>query len=656
MRKYLVKHLRTIYVLGFGLIYFIWNYGTFILQGGTQELSRRGYSTLDLSWVIGLNWASFLHSKWLADNLVFTMGPLYYLDGYLLPEFHPPIMLLLTNLGLTLFFAVCFAFIYSSFVSLHFEAKSRWIALMVIVILLMQKPEISLVPLFVAYIFLPVIFSFEYKGMTFTERVARYAIAALLLSVIIFIKFSHVYEAILFIIIMMAFFVYRHKYLDSAMLGLLFAIFFILTWVFATGENILLLFPYLASRFNISGGYTEAMMVDFTSPQYVQIFILALVFFAALLFVLIYLLLTKRFTWATAWLLPMVTLFLGFKEGFVRADGHVFRFLAYVSLSALYYFYIVKLINVDEAKEPRMSRRESFPQFFVPLLVLVVISTSSFLGTNLLPSNAFWDVRNSSYGNAYKQSDDRKSLIQLYNLDPEFLNKIKPHKTIDVIPWDIALLYGYNFSWEPRPVLQSYASYTSKLDDLDAVFFEKQNSPNQLIYSLFTIDNRYAIFDTPHTFKVLQDNYQFITSTSDGKYALLNKMSSPLSRDLILVSQRNSRFNEEISIPQRMDAHIFMAVNIELTLIGNFLSVLYKPTPINVELTLENGDKLHYRFIRETGKNGLFVSKYIGNLDDLQSVFNETYKQNIVSMRFFGDSWLYNNRFGLDFYEIPFRP
>ena len=645
---------RILYVIGFGLLYLIWNYGAFMIPGVPHGLLPLG-SPIDSSWIIGLNWASFLHSKWLVDNLVFTSGPLYYLDGIFLPEFHPIITRVLTNLGLNLFFAVCFAYIYSFFVNLNFEAKNRWIAIIVIAILLVQKPGIPLIPLFVAYIFLPVIFSFDYKRMVFIERVARYAISSLLLAVIIFVKFSHFYEALLFITIMIVFLAYKHKYLDSVMVGLLFAIFITLIWVLSTGENISLLFPYLISRFDISSGYTEAMMADFSSPLDAQIFVLALIFFAVLMLVLIYLIVTKRFSWATAWLLPMITLFLGFKEGFVRADMHVFFFLGYVFISALYYFYLVELIDLDEPSKLSVTWRQSLSQFFVPLLAIIVLSTFSFRGIQFIPSNAFRDIRNLINENTYTQGDDREFLIKQYPLDPAFLSQINYHKTIDIIPWDIALLYAYNLKWQPRPVIQSYASYTAKLDDLDAVFFQKLNSPNRLIYSLFAIDNRYAIFDTPHTFRTLLDNYQMITTTSDGKYALLNERVHRLSRNLILITGGNFYFNENISVPQRTDAYIFATVSIEPTLIGDLLDIIYKPTPIYVVLGLENGHKLQYRFIRETGKNGLFVSKYIGTLDDLRSVFNETYKQNIVSMRFIGNSWIYNNQFRISFYEIPFN-
>jgi hypothetical protein len=74
-----------------------------------------------------------------------------------------------------------------------------------------------------------------------------------------------------------------------------------------------------------------------------------------------------------------------------------------------------------------------------------------------------------------------------------------------------------------------------------------------------------------------------------------------------------------------------------------------------IEVTLQNGEVRRNRFIRDMGNNGLFVSKYITNLNDLEAVFNETYDQNITSVRFLADSRIYKEPFQVWFYKIPFE-
>ena len=55
------------------------------------------------------------------------------------------------------------------------------------------------------------------------------------------------------------------------------------------------------------------------------------------------------------------------------------------------------------------------------------------------------------------------------------------------------------------------------------------------------------------------------------------------------------------------------------------------------------------------GNNNIFVSKYIQNLDDLRSVFTETYQPNIQSIRFIGNHWFHRKQINVTFYEIPFQ-
>src|SRR5262245_56374138 len=97
------KWLKRLHLLGFVAVYILWNYHVF-LGGGVQQ-------GLEGSWVTALNWASSLNLKWSGDNLVFSYGPLYYLWGLMLPEFHPAAKVMAVNLGLNLFYLLSYCYI-----------------------------------------------------------------------------------------------------------------------------------------------------------------------------------------------------------------------------------------------------------------------------------------------------------------------------------------------------------------------------------------------------------------------------------------------------------------------------------------------------------------------------------------------------------------
>jgi hypothetical protein len=290
---------------------------------------------------------------------------------------------------------------------------------------------------------------------------------------------------------------------------------------------------------------------------------------------------------------------------------------------------------------------------------MIVFSSFYFLGGSFDIKNEYLETQKLIEGGPSARSHNRelsrKALRAIYHLDPEFLAEIDPGKTTDIIPWDIALLYGYNLTWLPRPVLQSYASYTSELDSLDADFFRKSDSPEQLIVSLTAIDQRYILFDTPATFRTVLENYQYHSQSSDGHFALFRKKQGTAPKDLIFLNENEYNFSEEILIPHEPYSHVFLFAEVEPSILGKLLNVFYKPTDLTIEITLQNGDLRQHRFISDLGKNGLFVSKYIERLNHLQLVFAETYEQNITSVRFLGDGGIYKEPIKVRLYKIPFR-
>jgi hypothetical protein len=432
--------------------------------------------------------------------------------------------------------------------------------------------------------------------------------------------------------------------------------FSLLIWILASGEGVLSFLPYLQTRFAVSGGYTEAMMQDFSSPTYFQVFILALLYLTILGSVAFYFLFTKQISWITAWLLPLISLFLAFKSSFVRADLHAYIFLGYVFLSALYYYC---LIEFNTFSKMDLAWKQGLVKNFVPLLAIIVFSSFSFLGGRFDVKNEFLETQKLIEGGPGARSHNRelsrKALRETYHLNPEFLAEIDPRKTTDIIPWDIALLYGYDLTWMPRPVLQSYAAYTSELDSLDAVFFDKSNSPEQLIVSLTAIDQRYILFDTPATFRTLLGNYEYVSQSSDGHFALFRKKQGFASKDLILIDQNEYSFSETILIPNEPYSHVFLFAEVEPSILGKLLNVVYKPTDLFIEITLQNGELRKHRLISDLGKNGLFVSKYTERLNHLQAVFTESYVQNITSVRFLGNGVIYKEPIKVRLYKIPFQ-
>ena len=91
---------------------------------------------------------------------------------------------------------------------------------------------------------------------------------------------------------------------------------------------------------------------------------------------------------------------------------------------------------------------------------------------------------------------------------------------VDVYPWDYSIIPANQLKWTPRPVIHSYASYTSWLDKKNADHFSSKASPAFIVWDLNkttsdfnggsaeSIDNRYLFNDEPNTMVSMISNYQ----------------------------------------------------------------------------------------------------------------------------------------------------
>lgn len=647
------RHLsKGLILAAFGLACFAWNYSSFSRSG----IPGPSVGGLDPSWSLALNWASLLGIPWLRNSLVFTYGPLYWTEA-LVPWLHGQAVAVLLQVGLNLFYTAGFTYCFSVFLGRFDQGRQRLIAAAAALLLLLQYHDALQIPLFVAFILLPVWFESTAGpgARTLARRSLRYGIAALLLGVIPLIKVSYLFESGLIILITMAFLAWRRRVADAVVFGLFFVGSLLVLWVLATGQSPGTLPSFLASRLQLALGYSEAMQVSFTSQQGIHIFILAVVYMGALAGGLIYLLWTRRFALAAAWSLPMVSLYLDFKESFVRADGHTFWFLILIQISAAYYMYLILAQAPGEAQsgESDSHRSGRVRPILAVLLILFALAGAIVQGPQILQRPFFKPLVGLLDPAPYAISSVKTSIQNFYHLDPRFLSRLDPQATTDIIPWDIALLYGYSLQWNPRPVLQSYAAYTPALDRLDADYLGQPDAPRQLIYSFAGIDGRYPLFDAPAAFRAMLTGYEYVTQTTDGSFALFRRRSKPLAPDWTLTDQGTYSLEEEVPVPRIDGGYVFMTVDIQPTILGRMLGILYKVSPIVVEIKTRNLDARQYRFIRATGVDGLFVSKYVGTLNDLEAILAQDYKPDILSVRFHGSAWLYHRQFQVRFYKMP---
>jgi hypothetical protein len=244
----------------------------------------------------------------------------------------------------------------------------------------------------------------------------------------------------------------------------------------------------------------------------------------------------------------------------------------------------------------------------------------------------------------------QKEIRELYpdNLPSEFLSQAK-NKTVDIFPHHIAVLYAYDLNWSPRPVFQSYSAYTPLLDQMNASHFEKNNAPDNIVYSYLSVDNRYLLFDEPAVFRTLLKNYE-VQSLDD--YLILQRQSEKINYDSIPIVSGVCPVGTLIDVPQCPGQHVFCNINISTSLWGKLINILYKPPHMYIEFYVKGqSEPITYRFIRRLGVDGLFISKYAVDLSDICSIFEGNYEQDIEKIRI-SHNFSYKKDMEYEFYAV----
>jgi hypothetical protein len=441
---------------------------------------------------------------------------------------------------------------------------------------------------------------------------------------------------------MLIYFLYSKKYknifwLSGTYIGSM------LLLLYLTGQRISIFPVYLRNSLEISSGYNSAMSLNGPNKQVLA----GLCVLGLLLIILVDSILKHKKDLAFFILLNAGFIFVGFKHGFVRHDGHVYIFFANMLL----------LLLVLSFKLKEESRRILQHSSFVLICVLIGFMYSKY--PHLLVPNVKQKYNNICSAISLVKADSRErvkiiedvknKMIDTYGLDKKTIEYID-NKSINMIPWEIALPYAYNMNWSPMPVFQSYSAYTPKLDLINAGYFKRNTSPEVLLYSTETIDGRYHLFDAPETFKAILNNYEPVLI--DKNYLLLEKRDKPDTVAQELISTIDARIGESIPVPKIDEGLIFAKIYMDYNLAGNIMNIFYKVPYATIKL--KSGEKeYNHRFIFSNARNGIFLSQYITNVDELKQIWTDKPLNNLDSFTISVENkYFYNKNIHIEFFQV----
>lgn len=556
---------------------------------------------LDPSWAVVLEYA-FEHNFQFGRDIIFTYGPLGFLNSTV-------------SQGHLIELRIVFALFWSGIVAWAATEIARQI----------EGP--------LKFLFLVWFFVFSYVGqieqhalfmMAFgctvlMGDVLRHRVATTIFiaafALLSLIKFNFLAAAAVGILISSAVQFSRSNIRTAILIMLLFSTFFVIFWLVA-GQQLENLTPWFKGSLEIASGFTEAMTTIPRADVFVACVVASILFLIALGVVGC----SSKLNSGQVGLIAVIFsyLFLTWKHGFVRADGHVL-----IYIMALPLFFAILLINAFHKSMPNNTHLKLAILYAGVVVFCSIAANFQYAGTMQerlrgwplhIQENTRMIVR-AATGDWYKLFpvlQPSKKMIQPDLPVARQLIRKEPTDVINYLQW-AAIANSMNY--QPRPVIQGYSAYTPYLQGLNLAFFQGNKRPSYLLFNMETIDSRFPTLDDAAALPFILINYRPIAK--DGKFLIFREKRGIVSEvHTKLIHEQQLKFGERLDITPWNESPLVMQVSMKSTLLGKAIRFLFQAPMIFI---YTHGEKVmtRYRFIPSMGERGFLLSPILATNDDL---------------------------------------
>lgn len=563
-------------------------------QANLQPLqsSSEPWMSLDPSWNVGLNYMKIKNFTWGSD-CAFTYGPLGYLS---------------TRVGWgenRFSFLVFDIFIFLNFFCVFFFSLCKTTSKIVTGVLILLVLLIVPVWIGTAYAIILLCFLVFWISLSLENpKPVYYLFQISIFTILFFLKFNTGLIALpLFVVGLLCTYYYSRK----KIIILYFIAPFVIILCASVPFNVDLI-SYTKSGFEMVAGYNDIMFLENQIPNsLVYLIVVALGLFVILFSNIFSQKRKQRVLIFTVLFIFGTTIFVLYKQGFVRADkGHIKDFFIYILLLILCNTYIYTQFKF------RLFKIIFLIIIFVPVYFLV--GTQSYeLASRLKPSESTY-LKNFSEFDSNIGLYDFKKYIQI----PKLIKSKIGQNSIDIFPWNLQSLLENNLNYLPRPAFQSYSAYTPFLENLNFNHFNSKNAPKFVIYDFTTIDGRYPLFDESKVNLCLILNYNVVEQFEydNRKLLLLKKKSDFKSIQFKKIKEYAMMIGTPI-VPQK---NIFYEIGIYHNLSGKITSMLQHAPQINLEISTAAGLKVVHRTSKLLLETGVFSNNYVSDINGFESI------------------------------------
>jgi len=344
-------------------------------------------------------------------------------------------------------------------------------------------------------------------------------------------------------------------------------------------------------------------------------------------------------------------LFVAFKAGYVREDGH--EAITYATLGLMFAMLAAWL-----------SRWPAAVAAVTAILFLIVPAATAWSIENV-PSGIVVSLRDEIAGN-YRLLTDPAEARREYAQNNDLQPKLPWHTqgSADIYSSQQALLFANATPWAPRPDFQSYNVTTPGLARLNAAHLLGAKAPDNVFFRVEPIDLRLPALEDGLSWPALLSFYDPVAFDPVTDLAWLRRAAAdapPAVTAAPILSSMES-VGGAVALPVSAPG-LWAHIDIRRSRIGRLVAALWQAPPVQIVLNFADGSQRTYRFIPGMGSAGFLLSPFVastldflrlrGGNDDLTPPARPV---SIVLQPAAGGGWAWQRKYKLTLAPIAFPP
>lgn len=208
---------------------------------------------------------------------------------------------------------------------------------------------------------------------------------------------------------------------------------------------------------------------------------------------------------------------------------------------------------------------------------------------------------------------------------PAAMMELIGKETVDVFPWNYAIIPLNQLNWVPRPVIHSYATYTNWLDERNAEHLRSAKAARFLVWEMAdinenghtieSIDFKYLLNDGPKSMAALLSCYEL--KFKDDDFLLFEQRAKPLTlKQELLSAPAPVTFNTWIDVPGPLAGCATRArIEIKKSLSGRLKSFFYKGEAFFILYETEDKKVYVHSIVPKNAAEGLWIDPLVLNAE-----------------------------------------